>query len=71
MKFIKKNWIALSIGASVILGFVVGQNYEHKQILGGYEIIHIDELSTIYYLDDEELDVYYNTKSKKFTFEVK
>lgn len=71
MNFIKKNWIALSIGASAILGFIVGQNYEHKQILGEYEIIHIDELSTIYYLDDEELDVYYNTKSKKFTFEVK
>lgn len=68
MKFIKKNWIVLSIGASVILGFIVGQNYEHKQILGDYEIIHIDELSTIYYLDDEELDVYYNTKTKKFTF---
>lgn len=71
MNFIKKNWIALSIGASLLLGFIVGQNYEHKQILGEYEIIHIDELSTIYYLDDEELDVYYNTKTKKFTFEVK
>lgn len=71
MNIIKKNWIVLSIGASAILGFIVGQNYEHKQILGDYEIVHIDELSTIYHLNDEELDVYYNTRTKKFTFEVK
>jgi len=71
MQLIKKNWILLSLVFSLFIGFIVGQNYEHKKILGDYEIIHIDELSSIYYLDDEKLDVYYNTKTKKFTFEVK
>ena len=71
MKFTKENWIVLSILLCSMLGFIVGMNYEHKRMLGEYEIVHIDELSTIYHLDDEELDVYYNTRTKKFTFEVK